>query len=206
MKYFILLFFLLPFLCNAQDESSIDTLKINCDSIYTQKGFSILHITYDKEVQDGYSDEKNSVFIFRKAENGIIKEIYRDTIYSRVQQIDFEDFNNDKIKDILVQNISDARSNWSYNLYLVNPKNYSLTKVKGFGEIMNPYYNAKYNTVESRVSSGTDYTAFYKIIKNHVYDYKIYVEDNHEDNDNFDKAYDKAIKKILNKNKVLFKK
>ena len=206
MKPFIIIFFLLPFLSNAQDESSIDTLKINCDSIYAKKGFSILHITYDKEVQDGYLDEKNSVFIFRKTENGIIKEIYRDTIFSRVQEINFEDFNNDKVKDILVQNISDVRSNYTYILYLVNPKNYTLTKIKGFEEIKNPFYNSEYNIVESRVSSGTDYTAFYKIIKTHVYDYKIYVDDNHEENNNYDEEYDKALKKILQKNKTLFKK
>lgn len=191
---------------DAQDESSIDTLKINCDSIYTKKGFSILHITYNKEVQDGSFDEKNSVFIFRKTENEIVKEIYRDTIFSRVQEINFEDFNNDKVKDILVQNISDVRSNYTYILYLVNPKNYTLTKIKGFGEIKNPFYNSKYNIVESRVRSGTDYTAFYKIIKNHVDDYKIYVDDDHEESNDYDVNYDKAIKKILKKNKILFKK
>jgi hypothetical protein len=204
MKSFLLFLLLFPFLGVAQEESTIDTLKVTCDAIYAKKGFSILHIKYEFEA-DGYTGEKNSVFIFRKVENGKSKEIYRDTIFSRIQEINFEDYNNDKVKDILIQHIDDVRSNSSYTLYLVNPKTYSLTKVKGFGEIKNPYYNAKYNIVESRVSSGTDYTAFYKIIKSRVYDYKIIVYNNHEDNDNFDRAYDKAIKKIIKKNKTLSK-
>ncbi len=182
---------------NAQEESSIDTLTINCDSIYSKKGLSISHIINKKENQDGYSGEKNSVFIFRKSE----KEIFRDAIFSTVQEINFKDFNNDNVKDILIQNTSDVRSNWTYILYLVNPKDYTLTKVKGFDEIKNPTYNTEYDIVEGSAVSGRDYTSFYKIIKNRIYDYEIIIYDDHGEDDNYDKAYNKAIKEILRKNK-----
>ena len=202
MRLFILSLSLLPFLSNAQEESTIDTLIINCDSIYSKKGLSISHIINKKENQDGYSGEKNSVFIFRKTE----KEIFRDSIFSTVQEINFKDFNNDNVKDILVQNTSDVRSNWTYVLYLVNPKDYTLTKVKGFDEIKNPTYNAQYDIVEGSAVSGRDYTSFYKIIKNRIYDYEVIIYDDHGEDDNYNKAYSKALKEILRKNKNLPKK
>jgi glutamine synthetase len=69
--------------------------------------------------------------------------IIKDSIFSTVKEIKFADFNNDKINDVLVQNISDVRSNWTYYLYLYNPKTNSFKRVKGFEEIKNPKYNSK---------------------------------------------------------------
>lgn len=208
MKKIIFLFFISPSLAIAQEKSTIDnvTVSINCDSIYSKKGLSLILIRYEYEEQDGYENEKNCTFILRNKVNEAIKEVYRDTIFSKVQEITFDDFNGDNVKDILVQNTSDVRSNWSYSLYLVNPKDYTLRKVKGFEVIKNPFYNAKYKIIESRVSSGQDYTRFYKIIKNKVYDYKLTVYYDNQENDNDDKAYERAIQKILKRNKALSKK
>jgi glutamine synthetase len=69
--------------------------------------------------------------------------IIKDSIFSTVKEIKFADFNNDKINDVLVQNISDVSSNWTYYLYLYNPKTNSFKRVKGFEEIKNPKYNSK---------------------------------------------------------------
>ena len=205
MKKTILFFFLFPLLTIAQKKRAIDTItvSIKCDSIYTKKRLSVLLVRYEYEEEDGYENEKNSVFILNKKINGIVKEVYRDTIFSKMQQIDFIDFNGDDVKDILVQNTSSARSSWTYTLYLVNPKDYTLRKIKGFDQIPSPTYNSEYDIVEGYILSGEDYTSFYKIIKNHVYDYKIYASDNHQEDD--DGEYEKAIQKILKRNKTLFK-
>jgi hypothetical protein len=169
-------------------------LKINCDSLYTKKGLSVLH-----QMNPHISGEKkNSVFIFQEEVNGKITQIFRDTISSKVQKIEFADYNNDKVKDILVQNSSDVRSNWTYYLYLVNPKTFTLTKVEGFEEIKAPTYNAKYNLVTNYVMSGKNWTSFHKIIKNKIHDFNIVIYDgeNEKGINTYEKDYLKAIKKI----------
>lgn len=181
--------------------NEIDTLNIDCDSIYPKKGLFITLIRYENE-NEGYDNEKNSVFIFQKKVNGLKKEIFRDTIFSSFQKIEFVDYNNDKVKDVLVQNISDVRSNWTYNLYLINSKTSALIKVKGFEKIKAPRFNSVYNLVENYVMSGRNWTSFYKIIKNHIYDYNIVIYDEGNGNGvnkDYEKRYDEAIKRILKK-------
>lgn len=109
-------------------------------------------------------------------------------------EIRFADFNNDGSKDILVQNISDVRSNYTYYLYLYHPKTRRFKKVKGFEEIKNPIFNATDNIVESYVVSGEDWLGFYNIRNYVAVDLKIQVMDIHSDH--FETDYQKAIKKI----------
>jgi hypothetical protein len=122
--------------------------------------------------------------------------IIKDSIFSSVQEIKFAHFNNDNIKDVLVQNISDVRSNWTYYLYLYNPKTNSFKRVKGFEEIKNPKYNSKENIIESYVVSGQNWIGFYKIKNNIAVDLKIEIDNG----EYFDRNYEKAIKKIKAKN------
>ena len=171
---------------------SQNTVIIKCDSIYKNKEIIIKLINFDDD-KDGYDGEKNSILIIKQKSKPIIK----DSIFSKVQKIEFADFNNDNIKDILIQNISDVRSNWTYYLYLYNPKTNTFKQVNGFEEIKNPRYNTKYNIVESYVVSGQDWVSFYKIKDNKVLDYKIEIIDDH--GKNFEKDYQKAIKKIISK-------
>ena len=174
--------------------NELDTIDIDCDSIYPEQGISITHIKYEHE-SDGYLKEKNSVFIYYKTTAGVKEEIYRDTIFSRLQTIKFEDFNNDRVKDILVENISDVRSNLTYYLYLVNPVTYRLAKIKGFEEIKNPKYKAKYDIIDNYVMSGQNWTSFYKINNNRVRDLNIVIYDD-GNTVRFDKMYKKAIIRI----------
>ncbi len=95
--------------------------------------------TFDDE-KDGYDREKNAILVIEQNLNNSRTDILKDSIFSAVQKIEFADFNNDKIKDILVQNSSDVRSNWTYYLYLYNPKTNRFKRVKGFEEIKNPKY------------------------------------------------------------------
>ena len=100
------------------------------------KGISIKLIPLDTNKVD--EPEYQFIFITIKQQSGQSLEIFRDTIESTVQEVKFTDFNNDNIKDILIQNISDVRSNWTYNLYIVDKKLDFIRKIKGFEDIKNP--------------------------------------------------------------------
>jgi hypothetical protein len=176
-----------------------DTIvEIKCDSIYVNKKITLKLISNKNDEREGFSEELNTLFIIERKENNISKVILKDSIFSRYQEIKFEDYNNDDIKDILVQNISDVRSNLTYYLYLFNPKTNSFKKVKGFEEIKNPTYNSKYKIIDNYVISGQNWTSFYKIKNSKVYDLNIVIYDNQVGNSNsYDKKYKNAIKKIL---------
>ena len=182
-----LLLFLLCFSFNSFAQGEVE---IKCDSIYPNKKIVIKLSKYNEE-EDGYFGEKNSILVIEKNSKPIIK----DSIFNKVQEIKFEDFNNDKIKDILVQNISDVRSNWTYYLYLYNPKTEGFERVKGFEEIKNPKFNSKDNIIESYVMSGQNWVGFYKIKNNRAIDLKMEIDDG----ENFEREYEKAIKKIKSK-------
>lgn len=191
-SYFLSIIFLLTFSYTFAQ----NTTTIKCDSIYKDKGITIKLINFDNE-KDGYENDKNSILIIDQKINGKNSTLIKDSIFSRVQKIEFKDFNGDKIKDLLIQNISDARSNWTYNLYLYNPQTNNFKRVIGFEEIKNPIYNSKYKIIESHVNSGKNWAAFYKIKKFKVYDYNIEIID--DGSPKAEKEYRKAIKKITEK-------
>lgn len=169
------------------------TIQVKCDSIYKDKGITLKLINFDDE-RDGYDSEKNCLLIITRKLKSKKSILVKDSIFSKVQKIEFEDYNNDNIKDILIQNISDVRSNWTYNLYLYNSKTNNFKKVTGFENIKNPTYNSKYNIVESHVSSGTNWAAFYKIENYKVHDFNIEIID--DGSTKSEKEYKQAIKKI----------
>ncbi len=80
-----------------------------------------------------------------KVTNGKKKLIFSDSIYNTVPEIRFDDFNNDNIKDILVQHTSDVRSNRTYYLYLVDLVQDKLTKINDFEEIKKPNNVSEYD-------------------------------------------------------------
>ena len=97
------------------EESKFDTTEIICDSIYKDKGYKLIKTTFfNSKSYD--EDDFNAIFLFYKLKNGKYEEIYRDSILSQFEDIKFEDFNNDNVKDILIENISDVRSNLTYYL------------------------------------------------------------------------------------------
>jgi hypothetical protein len=177
-----------------------NTVEVKCDSLYRGKGIQIKLERFDDE-RDGYDGEKNSILVIEQNLKNKQSVIIKDSIFSSVQKIEFADFNDDKVKDILVQNISDVRSNWTYYLYLYNPQTNSFKRVKGFEEIKNPKYNSKDKIIESYVVSGKDRIGFYKIEKNKLVDLKTEIIDDH--GVNFEKDYRNAIKKIKAKKQKL---
>lgn len=87
---------------------------------------------------------------------------------------------------------------------MVDLKDDRLTKVKNFNQIKNPRYLPQYNLIDNEVMSGRNWTSFYQIKKDTIFDFG-YVIYNGEDNNgnavDFDKEYDKTLSKVLkNKN------
>jgi hypothetical protein len=184
---------------NSSDNFEI--IEINCDSIYNDKGITIRLVPVDRKTNN--EPEFKFLFLVMKQQNGQQAEIFRDTIESTVQEVKFADFNNDNVKDILIQNISDVRSNWTYHLYIVDKNVNSIRKIKGFEEIKNPNYLPKYDLIDNMVMSGRNWTSFYKIIGDTIKDFNIVIYDGEDENgiDTYDADYKKAIKKILTNEK-----
>ncbi|MBL4655292.1 MAG: hypothetical protein JKY33_05670 [Bacteroidia bacterium] len=171
-------------------EINTKTNLINCDSVFSSKGYQVQITNLGNITENDY----NSLFEFRKRN----MLIFSDSIYSRVGEVSFKDFNNDNEKDILIQNISDVRSNWTFNLYLVDLSNNSLKKVKGFNEIKNPELIEKTHVIESYVSSGTNYYNFYRLLANDsIFKYDILLYDDHTDSSH--SLYLKAIEELIKK-------
>ena len=179
--------------------TKFDRTEILCDTVYANKGYKITLTTFDPTNED--ETIKNTLFTFSKLTNGKYLPIFSDSIFNRVQEVRFDDFNNDKVKDILVQNFSDVRSNWTYYLYLVDTAQNKLKKIKGFEEIKNPNYLPQFNLIDNYVMSGQIWTSFYKITGDTIKDFDIVIYDNQEDDGSYDREYKKAIKSILAKEK-----
>lgn len=182
-------------------KDDLETTEINCDTVYLGKDYKLTLRKFDSTSDD--ETKFNSVFSFQKRTNSKYSEIFSDSIFNIVQDVKFEDFNNDKVYDILVQNYSDVRSNWTYYLYLIDTTNDRLKKIKGFEEIKNPSYVSKYDLIDNYVVSGTNWTSFYQIKGDTVLDFGIVIyADPSVDNDlKYDRNYKKAIKTILAREK-----
>ena len=193
---FLLIFLISQTLIFSQNK---EVKKINCDSIYNQKGYSV-SLEFDPK------DEilLNVLFTFSKKINGKEKIIHQEKLHSQFQNVEFIDFNGDGIKDILVENISDVRSNLTYNLFIVDFNNQKLRKIEGFNEIKNPNYLEKYNLNDCVVMSGRNWTSFYKIEGNKVKDFGYVIEDGEDENGKdleYDKNYELTLAKILKSEK-----
>ena len=182
-------------------KDDFETTEINCDSVYLGKGYKLTLRKFDSTNED--KTKFNSVFSFQKRSAGKYSEIFSDSIFNVVQDVKFEDFNNDKVRDILIQNFSDVRSNWTYYLYLVDTIHDSLKKIQGFEEIKNPSYVSGYGLIDNYVVSGTNWTSFYKIKLDTIFDFEIviYADPSLENDSKYDRDYKKAIKTILEREK-----
>lgn len=125
------------------------------------------------------------------------KMVFEDSIYNtHPTNILFEDFNGDLIDDILVHYSSSARSDESFTLFLVDTLNDSFKRIKGFEEIHNPRYIAEYDIISNYVVSGKNWSGFYKIQGDTVFDFGLFAEDDMTEESNYNKEYKKAIRKI----------
>lgn len=192
-------------LTKKKDSSKTELVEnvIKCDSIYN-KNFEVILKNYLENMQVD-KNANNSVFIFRKNLGNGTKEIFRDSIESDFGNVVFKDFNGDGIKDILVENTSDVRSNLTYYLYLVDLQNEKLTKIKNFNSIKNPNYLKKYDLIDNMVMSGRDWTAFYKIVDDSIKSFEdekhivYWGQDENGNPKNPKKDYEKILNEIIKK-------
>jgi hypothetical protein len=182
----------------AEQASKDDTLKIDCDSIYWNKGYRLTFTRFDFS-DDEDETRPNTVFTFSKLSKEGNHILYSDSIFNQIQEFQFEDYDGDGVKDILIQNYSDVRSNRSYNLYLVDTARNKLKKIRGFENIKNPHYLAGDNLIDNYVMSGEIWTSFYKIQGDTVKDFQIVVYDNQLNDGSYERDYKKALKQILKK-------
>ena len=181
------------------EKENFENTEIGCDTVYKNKGYKLTLSVFDTTGDD--ETIPNTLFTLSKLTDGHYLPIYSDSIFNKIQDIHFADFNNDNVKDILVQNISDVRSNSTYYLYLVDIARDKLKKIKGFEEIKNPKYLPQYDLIDNYVMSGKIWTSFYKIKGDSIKDFDIVIYDDQTDNGNYERAYKKAIHSIMTKEK-----
>lgn len=172
---------------------------INFDPVYPNKNYRITLAVIDS----GNKDEGtlNTLFTVSRLSGGQYSLIFSDSVFSKARDVGLADFNNDKVPDILVQNISDVRSNQTYYLYLVDTVHHQLKKIKGFEAIKNPTYLPEYNLVTNYVMSGSNWTSFYIIKDDTVKESGVVIYDNQTDDGSYERDYKKAVRTILKKEK-----
>lgn len=98
------------------------------------------------------------------------KVFWKEQVQIRLikDNISYEDYNNDGVKDLLIFEDTGARGgNAYYNLYLLSPTNHTIKKVVDFNKIVNPSYNKKHKVIISYGLAGNDvYVSIYKIDAN----------------------------------------
>ncbi|MEE1944636.1 hypothetical protein VRU48_05925 [Pedobacter sp. KR3-3] len=130
--------------------------------------------SYGLAIEHIVADDQQSINIYFGRKNGKTDIVYWKENHSATQaqrEVDFVDYNNDGIKDLLFFVESGARGGNSYYLlYLVDPKKHTLTKVRGFDEIANPSYDQKNKVIVSYGLAGENYYSLHRINKaNKVY-------------------------------------
>ena len=119
-----------------------------------------LHMFDSSNVEEG---RPNVLLIFEQIIKGSRRLIFEDSLYSMFPKISVDDYNNDRIKDILVFFYTGASANPAYHLYLRDMKHHSLIRVIGFEELTNPMLDEKNNIIISLALSGTHHYSFYRI-------------------------------------------
>ena len=145
--------------CVFGQANTIDTIVACFSEEYEFKLIGADEATFDYE-------KNNSIFLVRNIRTG--KTIIGDSVKSMLPEIKFEDYNLDKIKDVLVYCAHGARANTTYYLYLADSLTKSFEKVEGFEELPNTTIDKK-GIVQSVALYGKIGYSFYIITK----DYKI---------------------------------
>ncbi len=144
----------------------------------------VLAIQYG--VKDDEEDELKTTNIYFGKIGKTDKIFWREQLQMRLikDNLTYEDYNNDGVKDLVIyEQFGGNGGNLFYNLFLINPKNHTITKVKDFNQLSNPRYDEKHKIILSYAVSGSNYYSVYKINKeNKVYQ----IGEDFQDTDNVD--------------------
>jgi len=137
----------------------------------------------------------NSTVTFKHLHGNNLQTIFVDSFYCMYPDIELNDFNNDRVKDVLIFSSTGARSNPTYHFYLVDSLKQKLTYIKGFENLPNPDFDSSNNIITSVAFAGIDYIwSFYRI--NSKYQL-INIGHGFTANMGDSVKYDKAIKDII---------
>ncbi len=140
------------------------------------------------------TDRHNAVLTFIKLNGNQRKIIFQDSMFCTHTDIDFQDFNNDKIQDVLILYSTGARANPTYYLFLTDLKNHNLTPVAGFEKLPNPDLDTIHNIITSIGLAGNNYYSFYRInSKNKL----VNLGHHYEEKPNDSTKYERTIRQIL---------
>ena len=175
--------------------------KANWQYIYPFKDKSfVLAIQQVLNPKDSNHELPNALLSFGKKGAKSDQVFWKEQLrFSFVEDnVKYEDFNNDGVKDVLFFEASGGRgANEYYNLFLVNEKNHTLTKVNGFNEITNPAYHNKHKVILGYGLAGANYHSVYRISKNN----RVYkIGESFEDENNLD--LDQKITELLKRKKI----
>jgi len=139
----------------------------------------------------------NSIFKLYSKTTDNYKLIYSDSIFTTIQEILFEDYNQDNIEDILIRNIFDVRSNSTFYLYII-AENGTVKRILNFEKIKNPKYLSEYDVISNLVMSGKNWTSFYEIKNDSIreFSYVIYSDGTDVGEKNYEAEYKKALLEI----------
>ncbi len=192
---FLILSYLISESKNTIGSSSIFQTNQNNDTTITVFGDSNYKLKLEVNYETDNYEDYNATLTFTKLKNGKTISLFTDSLLCQRAFIEMRDFNNDKIKDILVFHTTGVRSNWTHYLYLVNKKNKKLIFVKGFENICNPEFDSRYNVIYGYGLAGKIYFSFYRINKkNELIDFNKSFESEIGDEDSV--RYQKTIQEI----------
>lgn len=78
------------------ENEKFEKTEILCDTVYKDKGYKLTLNLFDTSNED--ETIPNTIFTLSKLTNGQYLPIYADSVFNKVQEIHFADFNNDKLK------------------------------------------------------------------------------------------------------------
>jgi hypothetical protein len=164
----IIVFVLLISSCDRSDRSISGAKSSAKDFMPSVKGLVFDDSTFHYELTifdtaQFNSDSNNAVFklIQHKGDSEVL--LVNDSIYCMRGDVEYQDFNNDKIGDLLVFYYSGGRANPTYYLYIVNGIRKTLTRVKGFEEVPNPDLDTSLNIITGIALSRSNRYSFYRI-------------------------------------------
>lgn len=123
-------------------------------------------LTIDEGVTKA-SDERICILRFLHQKTGLQTILWKEELAIQYGwETKKADFNGDGVTDFLILKGTGARrSNELYYLFLADRKAKTLTRVKGFEDLPNPSYHAKYQVVTSYSFTGKNYYSIYRMAK-----------------------------------------
>ncbi len=172
---FIILISIFYFSCTGATvkESKIQNVTVKENATSSEKTDTTIYpfsdTSYKLTVNQFNSDAKghdkiNSTVTFKHLDRKSLQTLFVDSFYCMYPDIELHDFNNDRVKDILVFSSTGGRSNPTYHFYLVDSLTHKLTYIKGFENLPNPDFDSTNNIITSVALAGTENIwSFYRI-------------------------------------------